>query len=368
MVMRELERRPLRTLSSSLGIAGAVALIILGHFGVDSLDAFLNGTFLREQRQDLTVSLIRPLSPRAVAELARIPGVLRAEGVRAVSARARNESRQRDVLVLGLPAEAVLRRVVARGGQAVELPADGVVLTRTLASVLGVAQGERLDLELREGKRAHVRALVVGLVDDTAGLNVYAQTDMIAALEHDLGAVSQVLLDVEPARARSVEARLRTLPNVLDVSDLRGSVQRLRDMNGAAMDVWALVSITLSACIILGVVYNNARISLEARSRELASMRVLGFSRGEISAVLIGGLAAEVGLAIPLGLALGFRWAALFMESSLDPETMRWVVVIAPRTYLLASVVVVLAGAASALWVRRSLDRLDLIGVLKTRE
>jgi putative ABC transport system permease protein len=133
------------------------------------------------------------------------------------------------------------------------------------------------------------------------------------------------------------------------------------------MDIWTAVSISLAAAVIFGVVYNNARIALAMRSRDLASLRVLGFSRREISSILIGGLAIEVGLALPLGLWLGKTWAAAFM-GAVDQELFRWAVVVAPRTYLLATAVALLAAAASALWVRRSLDRLDLIGVLKTRE
>jgi putative ABC transport system permease protein len=115
------------------------------------------------------------------------------------------------------------------------------------------------------------------------------------------------------------------------------------------------------------VVYNNARIALALRGRDLASLRVLGFSRREISSILIAGLAIEVALAIPVGLYLGRKWGQLFM-SSVDQETYRWAVVVAPRTHALAALVAVLAASASALWVRRSLDRLDLIAVLKTRE
>jgi putative ABC transport system permease protein len=138
-------------------------------------------------------------------------------------------------------------------------------------------------------------------------------------------------------------------------------------MNGAMMDVWTAVSVILSACVIVGVVYNDARIALAMRSRDLASLRVLGLSRREISFILIGSLAVEVAVAVPVGLWLGREWARLFM-SSVDQETFRWAVVIAPRTYVLAAMVAVLAAAASALAVRRSLDKLDLIGVLKTRE
>jgi putative ABC transport system permease protein len=367
MVVREVTRHGVRTALSALGIAGAISLIILGHFGTDSLDSYLEGTLRREQRQDLAVAFGRPAAPRVIGELARIPGVLRAEGVRAVPVRARHDHRKRDSVLMGLVSEATLRRLVGKGGHEIPIPSDGVLLTKTLGEILGVAIGDRVELEVREGERATVRPVVVGFVDESVGLSVYASADLVAELERDLGAVSSALLKVEPERLAAVEERLRRSPRVIDVSDLKHDIERLRDMNGSMMDVWTLISITLSACVIFGVVYNNARISLATRSRELASLRVLGLTRAEISSVLIGGLAIEVGLAIPLGLFLGRAWSIFFM-SSVDQETFRWAVVVAPTTYAMAVAVALLAAAASALWVRRSLDRLDLIGVLKTRE
>jgi putative ABC transport system permease protein len=179
--------------------------------------------------------------------------------------------------------------------------------------------------------------------------------------------VSSALLTIDPRALPAVEEALRRSPAVLDVSDLRADLERLRDMNTSIMNVWTAVTITLAAAVIFGVVYNNARIALAARSRDLASMRVLGFSRREISGILIGGLAAEIAIAVPLGLWFGRSWARLFM-ASVDQEMFRWGAVVAPATYLFATVVTLLGAAASALWVRRSLDRLDLIGVLKTRE
>jgi len=367
MVWREVQRRPLRTLLSSLGIAGAVALLILGRFGLDSLDNYLEGTLRREQRQDLSVSFAHPVSPRVVGQLARVPGVLTAEGRRTVPIRVRHEHRMRDSVLIGLPRSTSLRQLVERGGNAVPVPRDGVLVTNTLAGILGVNVGDRLELEMREGERPTVRPVVVGLVDESVGLSVYAQVELLADLEGDLGAVSSVLLDVVPAASPAIEERLRRSPRVIDVSDLGSDIQRLRDMNGSFMDVWTWVSITLASSVILGVVYNNARISLSARSRDLASLRVLGFSRSEISRVLIGSLAIEVSCAIPIGLWLGKKWGEQFMRQ-VDQETFRWAVVVAPRTYALASVVSLLAASAAALWVRRSLDRLDLIAVLKTRE
>jgi putative ABC transport system permease protein len=368
MVMRELERRPLRTFLSSVGIAGAVSLIILGHFGVDSLSNYLEAFFRREQRQDLAVAFDRPVDTRAVEQLSQLPGVLRAEGLRAVPIRVRYDQRTRDSVLMGLASNGSLRRLVARGGHEVQVPDEGVLVTTALGKILGVRAGDLLDIEVLEGDRPRVRAPVAGFVDEAVGLQIYARAGTVARLEGDLGAVSSVLLRVDPPALAAVEEQLRRSPRIIDVSDVDAEVQRLRDMNGAAMDVWTLVSITLAACVIFGVVYNNARIALATRSRELASLRVLGLSRREISTILIAGLAVEVALAVPLGLYLGHQWAVFFFTRAVDQETFRFQVLVEGRTYVLATAVAALAATASALWVRRSLDRLDLIGVLKTRE
>ncbi len=367
MVLREITRRPFRTLLSSFGIAGAISLLILSHFGLDSLISYFEGTFRREQRQDLAVVFAKPVAPGVVAELARVPGVLTAEGLRAVPVRIRYEHRARDSVMMGLPRPNTLRRLVGHGGPEVAVPADGVVLTQTLGDVLGLRIGDRPEVEVREGDRRTVRPVVVGFVDESVGMSIYAQAGTLAALEGDLGAVSSVLLKVDPLRTAQVDAQLRRSPSIIDVSDARGDMQRMLDMNTSFMNVWTAISIALSAGVVFGVVYNNARIGLAARARDLASLRVLGFTRGEISWILLGNQALEVALAIPVGLWLGRAWARQFM-STVDQETFRWQVAIAPRTYLLSVVVTLFAAAASALWVRRSLDTLDLVAVLKARE
>jgi len=368
MVVREITRRPLRTLLSSLGIAGAVSLMILGHFGLDSLLAYFDDTFRREQRQDLAVVFSKPLTPNVVSRLGRVPGVLAAEGVRAISVRVRHHHRSRDSVLMGLPAASALRHLVTRGGgPEVAVPEDGVVLTKTLGDVLGLRIGDRAEVFLREGERRTVRPVVIGFVDESIGMSIYAQSGTLAALEGDSGAVSSVLLRVDPPRASDVDAELRRSPYVIDVADAKGDMQRLLDMNASFMNVWTAISIALSAGVVFGVVYNNARIGLAARARDLATLRVLGFTRREISGILLGNQLFEVGLAVPAGLWLGKAWARQFM-STVDQETFRWAVYVAPSTYLYSALVALLAAAVSSLWVRRNLDRLDLVSVLKSRE
>jgi putative ABC transport system permease protein len=367
MILRELERRPLRTLLSAVGIAGALALLVLGRFALDSVEAYLEGTLRREQRHDVAVTFDRPVSARAIGELAAVPGVWRVEGLRAVPARLRQGHRARDTAVVGIPRGATLRRVLERGGREVEVPADGILVTAKLAELLGVVVGDRPELELREGGRPVVRPVVAGLVDESIGLQVYARAELVSRLEGDGGAVSAALLTVDPLRLDGVEARLRALPRVLDVSELRAEVQRMRDQQASIEDVRTLVCVGLAAVVIFGVVYNNARIALATRARDLGSLRVLGFRSGDVAGILVGGMVAELALATPLGLWLGRSWARLVLAMA-DQEQFRWVAHVAPSTYVLATFVGVLAAAASALWVRRNVDRLDLVGVLKTRE
>jgi putative ABC transport system permease protein len=164
-----------------------------------------------------------------------------------------------------------------------------------------------------------------------------------------------------------VEQKLRDSPEIIDVSDVRADKARMFDLNARSMGVWTAIAVSLAASVAFGVVYNNARINLGARSRELASLRVLGFSRREVSAVLLASLFVEVALGIPIGLVLGHFWAEQFM-GGMDVEAFRWQVAIAPSTYLMVILVVLLAASASAFWVRRSVDRFDLVSVLKARE
>ena len=369
MILREVARRPLRTALSALGMAGAIALIILGNFAMDSIDEHFDDVVRREQRQDLSVAFAAPLSRRAARETARAPGVLVAEETRIVPVRIKVDQRMRDTTLVGIPDGSTLRQLVERGlgPGVVTLPPDGILVTKVLGEVLGFGIGDRVEVEVREGKRAVVHPVVVGFVDEATGIQLYARASFVASLVHDTGAVSGALLTIDPPRRAALEERLRRSPRVIDVGDLKEDIARLRAMNSDAMDVWSLMSITLSACVIFGVVYNNARIALATRSRDLASLRVLGMTRAEISSILIGGLAIEVLLAIPLGLVLGRVWSQLFMQN-IDQESFRWTVFITPKTYALAIGVVLFSAAASALWVRRSLDHLDLISVLKTRE
>jgi putative ABC transport system permease protein len=367
MVLREIRRRPLRLLLSSVGIGFAVAILVVGRFLGDSFEGVLRLQFERAQREDVLVALTRPAPERALREIAHAPGVLTAEGARVVPVRFRAGARARDGAIHALEPGGQMRDLVDRAGRRVGLPPEGLVLSRKLAEVLGVGVGGEVGVEVREGERAAVVLRVAATVDDIMGLNAYAASP---ALRHALGespSVSSLFLRVDGGHYDALVRRANDLPSVARVVRKQALVDHFRELQGRSMGLTVLTLTAFAVIIAIGVVYNNARVILSLRERDLASLRVLGFTRAEVSGVLLSELATQLALGTPLGLIAG-TWMCHAVAATVDPEVYRMPVLISAETYVLAVAVTLAAGAASALLVRRRLDRLDLVGVLKERE
>lgn len=367
MVLRELRRRPLRTLLSSVAIASSVGLTVVGGFYYDATEELVRTQFFDVMREDVTVTLTGPRPERAVRELGHLPGVLRAEGRRELPVRFRAGHRFRDGVVIGYPEDAELRALRDKNGRAVSIPPGGLVLTDKLAELLGLEVGDRLTLELREGSRAHEEVTLSGLVDESFGLQGHMHLTALSQLVRQEPLVSSVLLQVDPAHSRELHRRLTDLPAVAAVGSRDELLQRFREQSAGMILVFTLIITFFAVTITFGVVYNNARVALSQRSRDLASLRVLGFTRAEVSAMLLGEMGVQVLLAIPLGLFFG-RGLVWALGTTMDPETYRLPLLVTVRSYAFATLVTLIASLLSALVVRRKLDSLDLIAVLKTRE
>jgi putative ABC transport system permease protein len=368
MVVRELLRRPLRAALSALAIALATATVISGRFGDDAVSLLFELVFDRAQRDDIEVVYSGPLPTSVTHELAALPGVLAAEGRRTVGVRARAGSRYRDVGVIGhdTSVSAPLRSVPRWPMRAFAPPEDGVAASRKLAEVLGVSVGATLELELLEGDRRTVRVVVTELLDDVFGLGLHMSLAHLRRLLDEEGNITSTLLVVDRADEDKLTGRLAAMPKVASIARRRDVMEKFHEQTRYMWVTMAILT-AMGATIAFGVIYNQARIALSTRSRDLASLRVLGFTRREISAVLLGELAAYVCLGIPLGWILG-AWLVGLIAGSADPESYRMPTYISAATYAFGTLVTVLAAATSALIVRRGLDRLDLVSVLKARE
>jgi putative ABC transport system permease protein len=367
MILRNIGRHPVRAATSVVGIAAAVAMLVLGTFFLDSIDVLMDLQFNVLQRQDATVTFVEPASGRALYEMGRLPGVIHAEPMRAVPARLRAGQRSRIVSISGLLAVPELNRVVDVRTGPVRLPEGGLVLSLKLAELLDVRLGQSVTIQVLDGKRPSRDVPVTAIVEEYMGTAAYMHIDALRRLVREGESLSGAFLKVDAAHEDELYARLKAIPAVAGVSLKGTAIESFQKTLQDTFYVMIFFNLVFSGVIAFGVVYNAARVSLSERSRELASLRVLGFTRGEISFILLGELATVTILAIPLGLLLGYVFAGALV-AAFNTELYRFPLVVSSRTFAFAATAVTVAATLSGLAVRRRLDHLDLVAVLKTRE
>lgn len=367
MILRNIQRRPGRAAATVVGVAFAVALGIVGMFFLDSMEEMLEVQFRVGQRQDVTLTFVEPASPGAFFELLRMPGVLAAEPMRAVPVRIVHGHRSRRTAITGLVDGARLQRVVNTSYDAVPLPPEGLVLSKKLAEILGAARGDTVTLEVLEGRRPTRLVVVVDLVDELMGVGAYMEVDALRRLMREGGVLSGAVLAIDSNASDAIYRRLKAIPMVAGVALKAAAIASFRTAMDQSIGVMIFFNVLFAGTIAFGVVYNAARIALSERSRELASLRVLGFTRAEISYILLGELAALVLGAIPVGFVLGYGLAGMISDLY-DTELYRFPLVIWPRTYAFGAATVLVSAVISGWLVRRKLHRLDLVEVLKSRE
>lgn len=367
MIWRNLARRPGRAALSVLGLALAVAILIVGRFFVDAIEHLGNVQFRLVQREDVTVFFHDPRPARARYELSALPGVLRSEPFRVVAARLRHGHVERRIPVFGLAPGAELHRIIGADLAVVPVPPEGVVLTRKLAEILGVGPGDELTIEVLEGERPVRAVRVAALADELIGLSAYMSADALHRLLREDASLSGAFLAVDARAAPRVYATLKRMPAVAGATTRRAALQGFEDTLAKSLGVFTSVLVTFAAVIAAAMVYNAARIALSERGRELASLRVLGFTRREVALLLLGEQALLTVAAIPVGFWIGYRLCAA-LAASYQWELFRMPLVVSGRTFAFALLVVTLAAVASSFAVRLRLDRIDLVAVLKTRE
>lgn len=367
MVLRNLERQPIRSATSVIGIAFAVAVLVVGMAFVDVMNVLLNEQFVMSMRQDAMVTFVEPRSPRALSSVAHLPGVMDVEPVRSVPVRLRAGYRSRTLALTGLPETPRLNRIVNRRGRVTSLPAEGLVLSAMLGRILSVSPGDLLQVEVLEGRRFVRQVPVVSLVDDSVGLQAYMRIDALRAMLREGGVITGASVTLDPAATMRFYAAVKAQPAIAGVALTAATLQNFRDTMAENMYLQIFLNVMFAGVIAFGVVYNSARVSLSERERELASLRVLGFTRGEISLILLGELAVLTLLALPVGAIIGYGLGQIIM-TAFNNEVYRLSFVTSPATIAWSFLIVIAAAAISGLLVRRRLDRLDLVGVLKTRE
>jgi putative ABC transport system permease protein len=367
MALRNIERRPWQAVFTASGLALATGLMVLPGAMSDSIDYLLTFQWNSQQRQDVAVFLTEPGSGRGFHDLEHLPGVIRAEPIRSVQARLKFGHRERKLSVTGIAPDANLNRLLDDSGNAIAMPEDGLLMSEMLAKVIGARIGDEVEVEVLEGRRPVLHIPIRGLVTDFAGVAAYMDISALRRLMKEGDTVNGAYLALDHKRWDEFMRELKDTPRAAVVMVKRDQLAAFRETTGKSIGIIRKLYFVLATIVAFGVVYNSARIALSERSRELATLRVVGFNLAEVRGVLVGELAILVLAALPAGLLFG-RGLALFIMSSFSTETVRLPIVINPSTYSIAILVVLTASVLSFALVSRMIGKLDMVGVLKARD
>lgn len=367
MIFRHIERRPVKSLLSVIGIAFACGIMMTATFQDDAITHIVDAQFGQAQREDLAVSFVEPSSGRALSELMSINGVLNAEPFRAVPVRLKFRNKSFRTLIQGFKAKGDLHRLLDARLIPVELRPDGIVLTDYLGKFLGIAPGETLTVEVLEGARPVKEAAVDSFVSEFVGASAYMEIKALNRFMKEGDVISGAFLAVDEPRQNEIYMALKGMPRVAGTVIHKRALESFNETLAETVLFFTFIATLLGGTISFGVVYNSARINLAERGRELASLRVLGFTKAEISYILLGELAVLTLAAIPVGFLIGQGLAA-YLVSRLQTDLYRIPLVLNADTYAFAAAVVLGSAVVSGLIVRREIDCLDLVAVLKTKE
>ncbi len=367
MILRSVLRWPLRSAMTALGLALAVAVMVATSFFPAALDELVATTFDRSSRQDAMLLFDPDIPETALAEVASLPGVLRAEGQKFQPAVLRHGHREKVVAIEARRPGADLTRIIAMDGQVVDPPVRGLLLSQRLADHLGVRPGDIVEAEFRGGIDETHFIPVAGLVTQYIGLGAYMDLETLSRLLRQAPQISVANLQIDASALPRLHQVLKDTPELTGLIETHKMQGAFQDTIRQNVDIMTTIYLIVGLLITVGVAYNGARIQLSERARELASLRILGFSRGEVSFILIGETMLLALLAQPLGWLLGAGISKALADGSAS-DLYEIPLVLPVAGFAQASLVVLAAALVSSLIVRRRLDRLDLVQVMKTRE
>ena len=367
MLLRQMVRRPARTALSVLGLSAAGAVLLIGFSFIDIMEVLISQQFERAWRQDMTLSFVQPLTSDVISAVAHLPGVLRVEPQRAVAVRLRAGARHRTVAIMGLVPVPELQRVLDRTGQVHTPPDEGLLLSQALAQLLDLRPGQPVEADVLEGDRRTLTLPVVGVVDDALGLQAYMTAAALSRALREQPRVTGVAVQLDAHALPDFYTRVRSLPAVAGVSSTTAMLRNFRALMAQNLNVVITLNVIFSAIIAVGIAYNSSRVALSERSRDLASLRVLGFTRGEVSLLLVGELLLVTVASLPLGMVLG-QWLGSGIMQLFNNELYRLSYDVSWRTVAWMALTNLGAMLVSAALVVRQLHRVDLVSVLKERE
>ena len=367
MILRHIERRPLRSLFTIVGIAASCGTLMIGGFQSAAIDHMVDLQFNLEQREDIRANFNESTARDSLYSLKNLAGVSHAEGFRSVPVELKYQHRNYRTSIQGLEPEGTLTELMDRNLNPITIPDNGIVMTEYLADLLNLQIGDMVEIHVLEGKRLTVSTQLVATAEQYLGANAYMSIRSLNRLLGDPEVVSGALLSIDPDLRYPIYDELKRMPQVAGIVERNSAIQSFYETFAETMVIYNFFSTLLGGSIAFGVVYNCMRITFSERSRELASLRVLGLQRREIAYILLGELFLLTLIAIPIGLLFGYS-LCVYMASQFKTDLYRIPLLVDLNTYAFASSVILVASLLSAIIIWRNLNTLDIVSALKSKD
>jgi len=367
MIFRQIERKPLKSFLTTIGISFACGIMMVSGFQGGSIGEMIHVQYNLSQREDATIYFAEPTNNNSLNSLRSIPGIEYAESFRMINANLKFEHRSYRMGINGVPEKSHISHILDTNLQRINIEKEGVVLTDYLADILKVKTGDILTIEVLEANRPTIEVPVVGIAKQYLGINAYMPRAYLNRVLKEGNVISGAYLKVDEIHEKSVYRQLKGMPQTAGVVTTKSSVAGFMDTIENTILLFSLISSFLAATIAFGVIYNSLQISLSERSRELASLRVLGFHKSEIAYILLGEQGLLTLFAIPIGFVFGY-WMSSYIAMTSASDLYRLPLVLQTDVYALAATIVILSSIISAMMLWRKMTRLDMVAVLKAKE
>ena len=367
MIVRNIFFKPFRLILSLFSLSTALAIVVTASSWSDMIDYLLKTQFQTIQREDVSVTMLSPRSSSIIREILSLPGVIAAEGLRVVPIRLRFQHHKREIALTGWPENISMRQRLDKDLHFIPLPEDGILLSRFFADHWNMKPGDTVEVEPIEGAKKIHAVVVRGFVNDLIGISASMRIEELWQLLGEEQAFNQIMIKADPLRIKDLYKDLTKIPQISSVLLKESIYHGFRESFGQIIQVSTGILIVASLLIALGIIYNSLRISFSERSWELASLRILGFRRGSISAVLLVEVSILVVLSLAPGCFLGLGLTHLSI-GMIRSESFGFPIVIQPATYAKGILAIFIAFICSSWNVHRMVGRLNPADALKARD
>jgi len=364
IILRQIERAPRRAILSVMGLSLSVAILIFSFFIEDSIDRLLDIQYNRIQLEDVNISFVEPISSAAVDSLNAMQGILVTEPVRDVAVTYRLNQAEKKSSLTALTDQPYLRKILNRSLESERIPKQGLLMSETLAKILGAKVGDTIEVQVLEEKQPTLQLQIVRITKQWIGMGAYIHTDYLHNLLDQQPRMTSAALLIDANYETDIYNRLKSVPMIIGLNITTVLMQIFTDIMAENMLMMMTTYIIFASIISFGVIYNTARIALSERWRELASLRVLGLSRREVAYLLFGELSLMTLLSIPVGIAIGVL-LSYGMAESMESELFRIPFYIESSTYGYSILVLLVSTLVSFYLVWKQVDSIDLVSAQK---